>query len=99
MPFYNDNIYEAFEEWYSGVKVYPNPATDKIYFDLSAFSELKNVQGMYIELYSLAGRAKSQMSLSELPVSLDCSFLPQGLHFGRIYAGHKTIPFKFQIIR
>jgi hypothetical protein len=64
----------------SHIKVYPNPASEKIYFEAGD----ESYRGFTIEIIDVQGRIKGVYSTASSRLEVDISSLPQGLYFYRM---------------
>lgn len=74
------------------MQIYPNPATDLIYFEIPAFAEEDKIQ---IEIYDASGRL---VNLSKPQTnSLDISSYPTGIYFIKALVGQRVYHSKLLI--
>jgi hypothetical protein len=66
------------------VKIYPNPASDHIMFEINSIGEFN------IEIINITGRTlyKNNFELKGTPVEINTNDMPNGLYFYRIYNDH-----------
>lgn len=63
------------------LKIYPIPVGDWLNIDLSAFVDYKN---LYLSIWDGSGKKIRQIENAQGRVSLDCSYLPNGLYFIKV---------------
>ena len=62
----------------SGIKVYPNPATDKIILEISNYQDVKVI------ISDIFGKMMVQKNLTKCKSDIDLSFLPNGMYILKI---------------
>jgi len=69
-----------------GIKVFPNPASDKLTIEFS--QEVKNID---VGIYNQLGQVKSDLQVSGISDQIDISSLPSGMYYVVLFSKNKVI--------
>ncbi len=70
-----------------GVKIYPNPARDIIYWELPSSSKTNNYKG---QLLDVKGRVLQEIEKHKIKGQMDISSMRTGIYFLRFFSGDRT---------
>lgn len=96
-----DSLQVLFDEWliWTGMedkpfeqpnraKVYPNPATDQVTFEIKTTGEIDK---LIIQIVSIDGKAMDKLDYNGKPVTLNTADYPSGIYLYRIYYNQRIL--------
>ncbi|MEI6899834.1 MAG: T9SS type A sorting domain-containing protein, partial [Bacteroidota bacterium] len=75
----------------SSLSIFPNPASERVYFNL------KNVSGINrnIQVYDLTGKKMADLVTSDSEISINVESYPSGLYFVKVISDQSNLTGKF----
>ena len=96
-----DSLQVLFDEWliWTGMedkpfeqpnraKVYPNPATDQVTFEIKTTDEIDK---LIIQILSIDGKAMDKLDYNGKPVTLNTAGYPSGIYLYRVYHNQRIL--------
>ncbi len=79
------------------IKVYPNPANDKLFYDVKGLSNTSDIEDIEVQIYSTLGNLVATQRIINSG-SIDLSEYSEGLYFANFVINGKVIANKKIII-